>query len=156
MLNTAEIIEIIKAVDQSSIQHFELEQASIRLTINKQAATVRQLPEATEAKPESLPARADDLPKREQTVQPAPEQEALQEIVAPMLGTFYAAAEPGGEPLVKVGQTVTAGTVVCVLEAMKLFNEIAAGVDGEIVDVLVSNEEFVEYGQPLFLVKRKP
>lgn len=154
MLNTAEIIEIIKAVDQSSIQHFELEQAAIRLTINKQAATVRQLPEATEAKPEGLPARA-DLPKLE-TVQPAPEQAALQEIVAPMLGTFYAAAEPGGEPLVKVGQTVTAGTVVCVLEAMKLFNEIAAGVDGEIVEVLVSNEEFVEYGQPLFLVKSKP
>jgi len=69
------------------------------------------------------------------------------------VGTFYAASEPGADPFVKPGQKVMANTVVCVLEAMKLFNEIEAGITGEIVEVLCKDGEFVEYGQPLFLVK---
>jgi acetyl-CoA carboxylase biotin carboxyl carrier protein len=70
-----------------------------------------------------------------------------------MVGTFYKAPEPGKPPYVQVGDKVSKNTVVCIVEAMKLFNEIEAEVDGVIVKVLVEDGQLVEYGQPLFLVK---
>nr|WP_235048594.1 acetyl-CoA carboxylase biotin carboxyl carrier protein [Geobacillus sp. WSUCF1] len=77
----------------------------------------------------------------------------LHQITSPMVGTFYAAPAPDKPPYVKPGDKVKKDTVVCIIEAMKLFNEIEAEVDGEIVEVLVQNGQLVEYGQPLFLVK---
>ncbi|MDP4127063.1 MAG: acetyl-CoA carboxylase biotin carboxyl carrier protein, partial [Bacillota bacterium] len=74
-------------------------------------------------------------------------------IVSPMVGTFYRAPGEDADPFVKIGDKVEKSTMVCILEAMKLFNEIEAEVRGEIVDVLVENGQLVEYGQPLFLVK---
>lgn len=70
-----------------------------------------------------------------------------------MVGTFYQSPSPDADPYVKVGSKVQKNTVVCIIEAMKLFNEIEAEVDGEIVEVLVKDGQLVEYGQPLFLVK---
>jgi acetyl-CoA carboxylase biotin carboxyl carrier protein len=70
-----------------------------------------------------------------------------------MVGTFYQAPGVDADPFVKIGDKVEKSTVVCILEAMKLFNEIESEVNGEIVDVLVENGQLVEYGQPLFLVK---
>ena len=77
----------------------------------------------------------------------------LHRIVSPMVGTFYQAPSPDSEPYVKVGDRVDEKSVVCIVEAMKLMNEIEAEVKGEIVEVLVENGQLVEYGQPLFLVK---
>jgi acetyl-CoA carboxylase biotin carboxyl carrier protein len=77
----------------------------------------------------------------------------LHKITSPMVGTFYSAPEQSAAPLVKVGERLKADTVVCVLEAMKLFNEIEAQVSGEVVGSLVQDGQLVEYGQPLFLVK---
>lgn len=74
-------------------------------------------------------------------------------IQAPMVGTFYSASAPGAEPFVKVGDQVKKGDVVCVIEAMKLMNEVEAEEDGEIVEILVQNEDMIEYGQPLFVVR---
>lgn len=74
-------------------------------------------------------------------------------IVAPMVGTFYAKPAPDKPPYVQVGDKVKKGQIVCIIEAMKLMNEIESDVDGEIVECLVENEQMVEYGQPLFLVK---
>lgn len=73
-------------------------------------------------------------------------------IKSPMVGTFYAASSPTGKPFVEVGSRVKKGDVVCVVEAMKLMNEVEAEEDGEIIEVLVRNEEMVEYGQPLFVL----
>ena len=75
------------------------------------------------------------------------------DVKSPMVGIFYAASSPDAEPFVKVGSKVTPNTVVCILEAMKLFSEIEAEVEGEITEVLVNDGEFVEFGQPLFKVK---
>jgi len=80
-------------------------------------------------------------------------EDQLEEIVSPMIGTFYARPEPGVDPYVQVGSTVTEGDTVCVLEAMKLMNEITSTVTGEIVDMLVSDGDVIEYGQPLFTVR---
>ncbi len=74
----------------------------------------------------------------------------LNEIKSPMVGVFYAAPSPDAEPYVKVGSRVKKGDVLCIIEAMKLMNEITAEADGEIVDICVKNGEVVEYGQPLF------
>ena len=75
------------------------------------------------------------------------------EITAPMVGTFYRASSPGAEPYVDVGSVVDQEAVVCVIEAMKIINEVKAEIDGEIVDVLVEDGKAVEFGQPLFRVK---
>lgn len=85
---------------------------------------------------------------------PAEEEEGVETVImAPMVGTFYSAATPESSPFVMVGDYVTMDTTVCVLEAMKVFTEIPADVDGVVTEVLVANGEFVEYGQPLFKVK---
>lgn len=76
-------------------------------------------------------------------------------ITAPMVGTFYAAANPNSEPFVRVGDTVTMDTTVCVLEAMKVFTEVPADISGTITEILVSDGDFVEYGQPLFKIKTR-
>lgn len=73
-------------------------------------------------------------------------------IKSPIVGTFYAASSPNGKPFVEVGSRVKKGDVVCVVEAMKLMNEVEAEEDGEILEILASNEEMVEYGQPLFVI----
>ena len=78
----------------------------------------------------------------------------LAKIVSPMVGTFYKASAEDAPPFVKIGDEVDKSTVVCILEAMKLFNEIEAEMTGEIAEVLVENGQLVEYGQPLFLVKQ--
>ena len=72
-----------------------------------------------------------------------------------MVGTFYNSSSPTEDPYVKIGQEVNENTIVCMVEAMKLFNEIESEVRGQIEDILVENGELVEYGQPLFLVARK-
>lgn len=85
--------------------------------------------------------------------QPAAEDSDLLTIKSPTVGTFYSRPNPESDPFVKVGQDISADTTVCVIEAMKVFNEIAAEVSGTIVSVLVDDEEAVEFGKPLFKVR---
>lgn len=85
--------------------------------------------------------------------EPVKEKQPKLSINAPMVGTFYAAASPDAEPFVKIGSRVKKGDIICVLEAMKLMNEVEADKDGEIIDILVANEEMVEFGQALFLIQ---
>lgn len=86
--------------------------------------------------------------------QTEPEEEEENYITSPIVGTFYSAPSPEAKPFVKVGDVIKAGQTVCILEAMKLMNEIESEFDCEIEAVLVSNEQKVEYGQPLFKVKK--
>ncbi|WP_425058836.1 Biotin carboxyl carrier protein of acetyl-CoA carboxylase [Sporomusa carbonis] len=159
MLKIDEILEIIKTVNQSSINKFEFEQAGTRLTIVKDGSCSPQgpaectRPDGNQSKPAPAAGGPGAVPQDQSAVTVVEAEDKWHKIVSPMIGTFYAAAEPGAKPFVQIGQKVKACTVVCVLEAMKLFNEIEAGIDGEIVEILVKDGEFVEYGQPLFLVK---
>ncbi|MBO8170361.1 MAG: acetyl-CoA carboxylase biotin carboxyl carrier protein [Bacillaceae bacterium] len=166
MFKMHEIREIIKLVDQSSISEFEVEgEDGVRLTIKKQGATaslqpVQPVETVAEPSPEAANAPQVEV-QQDVSPAPAPKQEnvpseddaGLHKIVSPMVGTFYKAPEPGADPFVKPGDSVQENTVVCIVEAMKLFNEIEAEVRGEIVEVLVEDGQLVEYGQPLFLVK---
>ena len=153
MLTFDEIKEVIRMVEQSSIQHFELEQENNKIVISKAGVHKVQtdshesleVPKAVCAAAEGEQRLAEEIPD----VQAEP----LHTIVSPTVGTFYMASEPGADPFVKVGEEVESTTIVCVLEAMKLFNEVDAGVKGTIVERLVNDGDFIEYGQPLFLVK---
>ena len=140
MLNLAEIQALIKTLDNSSIEKFEYECDEYRLSLKKASSEV--VVKAAQAEPVVEEAAADEAEEKE-----------LIEITAPMVGTFYSAAEPGAEPFVKVGSKIDADSVICILEAMKLFTEVEADVSGEIVEILAKDGDLVEFGQPLFSVK---
>ncbi|MFF2795181.1 acetyl-CoA carboxylase biotin carboxyl carrier protein [Lysinibacillus xylanilyticus] len=165
MFKIQEIREIIKLVDSSSIDEFvyEVDGAKVKLKKNGVvtetvapknevvAPVVQQsAPAAAPVAPAtSAPAKAEEAP----AAAPTNNDSSLHKIVSPMVGTFYQSPNPDSPAYVKVGDKVGNETIVCIVEAMKLFNEIEAEVQGEIVEVLVKDGELVEYGQPLFLVK---
>lgn len=168
MFKLDEIKELIKIVDHSSIEQLEIENEGTRLYISKpkqQPATVT----AYQAMPAQQPASVNPVTidagnetarnRSEQSEQAndaiaSDDRAGLHAITSPMVGTFYTAPSPTAEPYVNKGDKVEENTVVCIVEAMKLMNEIEAEVKGEIVEVLVGNGELVEFGQPLFYVKR--
>lgn len=159
MYTLDEIKELIKLVDESSLQELEIEKDDSRICLRKQsyAQTVPTMAQAVHP-PNIVPSPPPQQPVvTEQS--DAPQTSAstaandLHTIVSPMVGTFYVAPAPDAPPFVHVGDKVTKNTVVCIVEAMKLMNEIEAEVDGEIVQVLVEDGQLVEFGQPLFAVK---
>ncbi|MFS0722759.1 acetyl-CoA carboxylase biotin carboxyl carrier protein [Paenibacillus sp. 1P07SE] len=161
MFKLSEIKELIKLVDQTSVQELELENEGARLLIRKPGKTeVVNIQSAPITHTYTQPAIQPTAP---QTGAPAADQPAapaapaiadnLHKIVSPMVGTFYRASSPDNPPFVQAGDRVNEKTVVCILEAMKLMNELEAEVRGEIVEILVENGQLVEFGQPLFLVK---
>lgn len=163
MFKLNEIKELIKLIDETSVQELEIENEGSKLTIRKpgpteyvQAPVVSAYSPVTQMVQPTHTAAASNTPVN----QAAPVQEVsekvdanLHKIVSPMVGTFYASPSPDAAAFVSAGSKVTEKTTVCIVEAMKLMNEIEADVKGEIVEVLVQNGQLVEYGQPLFLVK---
>ena len=138
------IEELIKLVERSDINGLAVEENDFKIEIQKNLEPA--------ARPQS-PALNILAPAAEF---PAAETQAaagLQEIRSPMTGTFYQAASPDGPPLVSVGATVAKGQPVCIIEAMKTFNEIETDTAGTIEKILVANAQLVEAGQPLFLVR---
>ena len=162
MLKVQEIRELIKLIDQSSIDEFEYESDGSKIVLKKNEVQYAQEPVQQPVQQAVTP----QAPEPAKTVAPAPSQEQpaedaadkkqeenLHKIESPMVGTFYARPNPDSELYVKTGEKVSEDSVVCIIEAMKLFNEIEAEVNGEIVEMLVEDGQLVEYGQPLFLVK---
>ncbi|MEK5007013.1 acetyl-CoA carboxylase biotin carboxyl carrier protein [Bacillus sp. FSL K6-3312] len=156
MLKIEEIHELIKLIDESTIDEFTYENEGAKIKLKKNKEVVQQVA-APVAPVQAAPAQ--QAPKAQapaQTEAPAQEvaaSENLHKITSPMVGTFYASSSPEADPYVTSGSKVKENTVVCIVEAMKLFNEIEAEVKGEIVEVLADNGQLVEFGQPLFLVK---
>lgn len=174
MLKIQEIREIIRLIDQSSISEFKYEHDDSRITIKKELKAapqqvvnqevVQQQPQqqavaqpaqhqapAEQPKQETTPLK--EVPKQQATTEVVEDDDNIVEIVSPMVGTFYRKPSPESDPYVEVGDQIEEDTIVCIVEAMKLFNEIEAEVKGEIVEVLVEDATLVEYGQPLFKVK---
>jgi acetyl-CoA carboxylase biotin carboxyl carrier protein len=172
VLKIQEIRELIKLVDRSTIEEFVYEQDGVKVKMKKKGAlatsqvvaipaveqVVQAAPQAGQPAPVANPsAPQQEAPSIRETEgkkeEKAEADESLHKITSPMVGTFYASPTPDAAPYVTAGDKVKKDTVVCIVEAMKLFNEIEAEVNGEIVEVLVQNGQLVEYGQPLFLVK---
>ncbi|NEW06214.1 acetyl-CoA carboxylase biotin carboxyl carrier protein [Paenibacillus sp. SYP-B3998] len=165
MFKLSEIKELIKLVDQSSLQELEIENEGARLAIRKPNKTepvyVTTAPVQHSYAPvgqasfanQQAPAALEEASVPATNGNAKQEDSSLHKIVSPMVGTFYQAASPGSAPFASVGSKIGDKTVVCIVEAMKLMNEIEAEIRGEIVEILVENGQLVEYGQPLFLVR---
>lgn len=161
-MDIKEIQELIKFVAKSGVSEVSIDRKDFKITIKAQsnaptfvnatipAAPVQALPSASAAPVASAPAAA---PAPAASTAPAAESSNLITIKSPMIGTFYRSSSPDKPAFVNVGDEIKAGKVVCIIEAMKLFNEIESEVSGKIVKVLVDNASPVEYDQPLFLVE---
>ena len=167
------IQELIKTVSDSKLTSFEIETEGIRIKMEKkeqQVVVERMSVNATpvqaviqEALPrENIATNQVSVEKLENnsasTIETAANiipEENLFVVKSPIVGTMYSSPNPESQNFVKVGSKVKKGDTLCILEAMKLMNEIESEIDGEIVEVLVSNEDMVEYGQPLFKIRKK-
>lgn len=163
------IINLMKEMNNTDLTKLEVEEEGLRICIEKAAEVVTITQPALSAIPynpiSSVPLQGSSPVPAAPAAVPAPTTGATadtteaaddsnyKKLVSPMVGTFYAAPAPDKPPFVKVGDKVKKGQTICIIEAMKLMNEIESEYDGEIVKVLVSNEEMVEFGQPLFLLK---
>ena len=160
-MNLSEIQDLIKFVSKSGVTEVEIEQKDFKITIKAEKAAKEQIiVQATApvmpqvAAPVAAPAAATApaAPAASTPAAPASDDSKYVTIKSPMIGTFYRSAGPDKEPFAAVGQSITKGNTVCIIEAMKLFNEIEAEISGKIVKVLVDDATPVEYDQPLFLV----
>ena len=152
------IITLIKTVSDSNLTQFSLEEGNLKISMktDKQtkviSAPVMPLPTAGESVPSAVISAAEEVQKAEALV--GGETEAEGNVVkSPLVGTFYNAPSPEAEAFVKPGDTVKKGQVLGIVEAMKLMNEIESEFDGVVKQVLVENEQVVEYGQPLFVIQ---
>jgi len=163
-MNQKELKELIDFVLEKGIAEFELERGDVKLRIKRAAehstdareprylVTTSALPAAPDTG--VAPAAASTPAPPSAPPQPAPAaEETLHMVRSPIVGTFYEAPSPGAPPFVKPGDVVETGQVLCIVEAMKLMNEIESDVAGEIVKKLVANGQPIEYGQELFAVR---
>lgn len=161
-MNLNEIQDLIKFVAKSGVTEVEIEQKDFKITIKSEskksasetpiivqatAPVVPQVAAAPAAAPVAAPAAAAPA-----AAAPANDDSKFITVKSPMIGTFYRSPGPDKDAFVSVGQTINKGETVCIIEAMKLFNEIEAEISGKIVKVLVDDATPVEYDQPLFLV----
>ncbi|MFM2040774.1 MAG: hypothetical protein RLZZ493_1363 [Bacteroidota bacterium] len=154
-MNLNEIQDLIKFVAKSGVTEVEIEQKDFKITIKseKQKADAPIYVQATA--PVAAPAPAAPVAPTAAPAAAAPaasEEDKYIVVKSPMIGTFYRSAGPDKDAFVSVGQTINKGDTVCIIEAMKLFNEIESELSGKIVKVLVDDATPVEYDQPLFLV----
>lgn len=166
MFKVNELRELIRAVDHSSVEELIVKDDKVKIEIRKKGtqAVIQEVaapapvvaPVASAPVVEAAPAPvAKEEPKAEApAAAPVADDADLHKITSPMVGTFYSSPSPDAAAYVQKGDKVKEDTVVCIVEAMKLMNELEAEVDGEIVEVLAENGQLVEYGQPLFLVKK--
>lgn len=157
-MNLQEIKELIKVLGETDIAEVNLESEGVKVSIKKGSAfaAAAAVPATPVMAPAAAPAAAAPAPTPEK-VEEAPSagtKANVEYIKAPMVGTFYRTPAPEAPAYVEVGQTVKLGQTVCIVEAMKLMNEIEAEIEGKIVEILVENGQPVEYGQPLFAVEK--
>jgi acetyl-CoA carboxylase biotin carboxyl carrier protein len=155
-MNIKEIQDLIKFVAKSGVTEVEIEQKDFKITIKSEDKTLSQEKQIVVQAAVPAPAQiaaAPVQPAAPAAPAPAAEEDSnLLTITSPMIGTFYRSAGPDKDAFVSVGDTIGSGDTVCIIEAMKLFNEIEAEITGKIVKVLVDDATPVEYDQPLFLV----
>ncbi|TDY43399.1 biotin carboxyl carrier protein [Alicyclobacillus sacchari] len=157
LLKLEDIHELIRLLDESSLSEIHIEFEDGKLQLKKATPeAVAYMPVQTtpgiaaSVSPQTAPVAVQTANAPAQVLNDID----VHVITSPMVGTFYRAPSPESAPFVEVGAQVTSKTVVCIIEAMKLMNEIEAEVSGEVIEVLAENGQLVEYGQPLFKVRR--
>ncbi len=151
-MNQKEIKELIEFLVEKDIAEFELERGDVKVRIKR--GNVVAVSHVASPAPVAHVAPVAAAPVAHAPAAPAVESEAgIETIKSPIVGTFYESSSPGAPAFVKQGDTVAVGQVLCIVEAMKLMNEIESESAGQIVKVLVANGQPVEYGQPLFKIR---
>lgn len=151
------IEQIIKTAGESGLNFLEIETEGIRITMQKgEAVGIVKKPKSETAVTESE--NEPDIEIKIENDEEKPkeifeEDDNIKIVTSPIVGTFYGAGGPGAEPFVSIGTKVKKGQVLCIIEAMKLMNEIESEFNGEVVDILVKDDQMVEYGQQLFKIK---
>ncbi|MEM9478349.1 MAG: acetyl-CoA carboxylase biotin carboxyl carrier protein [Verrucomicrobiota bacterium] len=144
-----EIRDILKLMEEHDLSQFELERDGTKLKLRKGGII-----EEAQAAPRALPAQASASAATEalESEAASAESDSIKEIPSPMVGTFYRSPSPESDPFVKVGDQVDEETTICIIEAMKVMNEIKAELKGKIQRILVEDSSPVQYGEPLFVV----
>ncbi len=157
-----EIKELIEFATEKHFDEIELERGDFRLCLRKgSASTMAKMPQPVSPQVAALPFPAPVTPEAaptptspsDATVAEAPAQEDLHIITSPIVGTFYRSSSPTTDPFIKIGDSIESGQTLCIVEAMKLMNEIQSDISGTVAKILVENAQPVEYGQPLFGIK---
>jgi acetyl-CoA carboxylase biotin carboxyl carrier protein len=149
-MNLKEIKEMINLMNENNLMELEVEKDGMRIRLKKSSSGTEEAHGPIIVERQNLSEVAGQKPMPELAGMPAVN---AVEIKAPMVGTFYRAPSPEAPPYVEVGQTVEVGQVICIIEAMKLMNEIKSEIKGKILEALIDNAEPVEFGQPMFLVE---
>ncbi len=150
-MNLKEIKEMINLMNDNGLLELEVEKEGMRIRLKKMGAQANGFsgPVIIERQTQDKDTRGEIAQTQLSQAQAA---KAI-EVKAPMVGTFYRAPSPGAPPYVEIGQTIEPGQVICIIEAMKLMNEIKAEIKGKILEILVENAEPVEFGQPMLLIE---
>ena len=149
-MDIRKVKKLIELLEESGIAELEIREGeeSVRISRHGQSPMIMQAPAAMQAPAPVAPAAA------ARPAEPAAEAVPPGHMVkSPMVGTFYRSSNPGAKPFVEVGQRVSVGETLCIIEAMKMLNQIEADAAGEIAAILVDNGQPVEFGQPLFVIK---
>ena len=158
-MDLKEIQTLIKFVSESGVDEVDIEKKDFKISIRKAAPIITQAPQQTFQATIPAPAPVASAPVAQPSAQAekanagTASDDKLITIKSPMIGTFYRSSSPEKPSFVNVGDEIKPGSVVCIVEAMKLFNEIESEISGRIVKILVENATPVEYDQPLFLVE---
>ncbi len=149
-MDIKEIKELIEAFSKSGLTKLEIEQGEFSLKLKKETQEIKVVQaNHSEAPPVVVSKQTEDKPVRE----PEQEEDGLIYVTSPIIGTFYRAPSPDSDPFVEVGTRVKKGDVLCIVEAMKIMNEIESEHNGVIVKIFPKNGESVEFGQKLFAIK---
>ena len=148
-MNMKQLRELVHLFSQHGLTRLEVAEGETRILLARESPSLRPA-EQPVIPPSATQPLVSSAPVHGKNPDPGPDFNQLHEVKSPMVGVFYVAPEPGGKPFVKVGDRVKKGDVMCIVEAMKLNNEITADKDGEVVDVCVQDGSVVEYGQTLF------
>ena len=157
-LDHDQLHKLLDALGESDIQEFRLEGDDFRLEVRRNLPVTAVAAPVVPVAQAAAPVPVVDVPAQGESAPAAPPAAAgsrsdLVDVTAPMVGTFYTAPAPGEAPFVEIGNRINAGQTICILEAMKLMNELESEVAGEVVEILVDNGTPVEFGQVLMRVK---
>jgi len=146
-MNLKEIKEVIQLMNENQLSEFEMEKDGLKIRLKKDAGGVEHVVYETRPSAQSSRSSAPEIKE-------APKPPVIKSTVkSPMVGTFYASPAPDAPPFLQAGSEIQVGQVICIIEAMKLMNEIKSEVKGKVVEVLVHNGDPVEFGQPLFVLE---
>ena len=154
-MDISEIRKLIRLVQQSDVTEIEVTEGDNTVRISRQGMVAPAMAQPMMAQPAMMaaaPVTVGQAPSTTGAEVTAPEEDSEHVVKSPMVGTFYSASSPDDDPFVSAGTSVKKGDVLCIVEAMKLMNEIEAEYDGTVEKVLVKNAEPLEYGQPLFVI----